>query len=453
MGKGEEQNLPLQQRREVALTGDSSGFLCGQCSIAFHRVCKELNFKCFFVLVLGFVVFVPGFFWLLPLHERNSGFEAKDNIKLSATVQVYFVLEKPVTELLPHIKRLEFDINGELDIPNVKVSILSMHDIGESNRTYVVFGLLSEYITAPINPVSLSLLRSSLYDFFLSESNLTLTTSIFGQPSTLQILKFPGGISIIPFQHASIWEFPQIVFNFTLTNSISEILDNFAKFKSQLKFGLRLRSYENVYLQITNKIGSTVQPLVIVQASITSELGRITSQRLQQLAAIINTSPERNLGLDYSVFGEVKSVSLSSYPKRTSKAMPPSFSPAPAPAPGNHVEVPSGPHPLRSMRPPANHSPPHANCKSSSPNPSMVPANSPHEHSIPPISYPKSTRLIVPPANQPRVYSPRASPVESPPLLPPDLLPKPKPSFRSKSGQTNEDPSHPVHVRIKNNGS
>ncbi|KAL4025582.1 hypothetical protein IC575_013984 [Cucumis melo] len=384
MGKGEEQNLPLQQRREVALSGDSSGFLCGQCSIAFHRVCKELNFKCFFVLVLGFVVFVPGLFWLLPLHERNSGFEAKENVKLSATVQVYFVLEKPVTELLPHIKRLEFDINGELDIPDVK-------------------------------------------------------------PSTLQILKFPGGISIIPFQHASIWEFPQIVFNFTLTNSISEILDNFAKFKSELKFGLRLRSYENVYLQITNKIGSTVQPLVIVQASITSELGRITSQRLQQLAAIINTSPERNLGLDYSVFGEVKSVSLSSYPKRTSKAMPPSFSPAPAPAPGDHVEVPSDPHRLRSTRPPANHSPPHANCKSLSPNPSMVPAHSPHEHSIPPISYPKSTRLVVPPANQPRVSSPRASPIEFPPLLPPDLLPKPKPSFHSKSGQTNEDLSHPVH--------
>ncbi|KAL0548929.1 hypothetical protein IC582_013406 [Cucumis melo] len=384
MGKGEEQNLPLQQRREVALSGDSSGFLCGQCSIAFHRVCKELNFKCFFVLVLGFVVFVPGLFWLLPLHERNSGFEAKENVKLSATVQVYFVLEKPVTKLLPHIKRLEFDINGELDIPDVK-------------------------------------------------------------PSTLQILKFPGGISIIPFQHASIWEFPQIVFNFTLTNSISEILDNFAKFKSELKFGLRLRSYENVYLQITNKIGSTVQPLVIVQASITSELGRITSQRLQQLAAIINTSPERNLGLDYSVFGEVKSVSLSSYPKRTSKAMPPSFSPAPAPAPGDHVEVPSDPHRLRSTRPPANHSPPHANCKSLSPNPSMVPAHSPHEHSIPPISYPKSTRLVVPPANQPRVSSPRASPIEFPPLLPPDLLPKPKPSFHSKSGQTNEDLSHPVH--------
>ncbi|XP_038891830.1 uncharacterized protein LOC120081196 isoform X2 [Benincasa hispida] len=384
MGKGEEQNLPLQQRRQVAPSGDSSGFLCGQCSIAFHRVFNEFNFKCFFVLILGFVVFVPGFFWLLPLHERNSGFEAKDTIKLCATAQVYFVLQKPVNELLPHIKRLEFDINGELDIPNLK-------------------------------------------------------------PSTFQILKFPGGISIIPFQHASIWEFPQIVFNFTLTNSISEILDNFAKFKSQLMFGLRLRPYENVYLQITNKIGSTMQPLVIVQASITSELGRISSQRLQQLAAIINTSPQGNLGLDYTVFGEVKSVSLSSYPKRPSKAMPPSFSPASAPALSDHVELPSAPHPSRSARPSGNHSPSHANCETSSPTPSMVPLHAPREHSIPPISYPKSTRLIVPPANKPWVSSPRASPIAFSPLLPPDLLPKPKLSFRSKPGQRKEDSSHPDH--------
>lgn len=80
MGKVEERNLPVQQRREVA---HSSGCLCGECSICFDRVCKELNFKCLLVLVLGFVVFVPGFFWLLPFHERNSGFEAKDAIKLS----------------------------------------------------------------------------------------------------------------------------------------------------------------------------------------------------------------------------------------------------------------------------------------------------------------------------------------------------------------------------------
>lgn len=80
MGKGEDQNLPQQHRRE-----GSSGFLCGECSIAFRRVSAELNFKCLFVLILGFAVFLPGFFWLLPLHERNLGFEAKDAIKLSGT--------------------------------------------------------------------------------------------------------------------------------------------------------------------------------------------------------------------------------------------------------------------------------------------------------------------------------------------------------------------------------
>ena len=125
-----------------------------------------------------------------------------------------------------------------------QVAILSMHDVGESNRTYVVFGLLSEYLTAPINPVSLSLLRSYLYDLYLRESNLTLTSSIFGQPSVFEILRFPGGISIIPFQHASIWQFPQIVFNFTLTNSISEMLDKFVEFRNEMKLGLHLRRYE-----------------------------------------------------------------------------------------------------------------------------------------------------------------------------------------------------------------
>lgn len=210
---------------------------------------------------------------------------------------------------------------------------------------------------------------------------------------------------------------------------------------------------QNVYVQITNKIGSTMQAPVIVQASISSELGRITSQRLKQLAAIINGSPERNLGLDSAVFGEVKSIRLSSYPKGTSNAMPPSFSPAPAPAPGDHVELPSAPHPSRSSshglaRPPKTHSPPCTNCETSSPAPPMAPAYSPHGHSIPPSSYPKSTRLIVPPTGEPRVSSPRASPVGFSPLLPPDLLPKPKPSFRSKPRKKKEDSRgvwHPAH--------
>lgn len=125
-----------------------------------------------------------------------------------------------------------------------QVAVLSMHRSSASNCTGVVFGVLSDPLYIPINPVYLSLLRSSLIELFLQQSNLTVTTSIFGQPSTFEILKFQGGITVIPMQAALIWETPQILFNFTLNNSISDILGNFSEFKDQLKYGLHLSSYE-----------------------------------------------------------------------------------------------------------------------------------------------------------------------------------------------------------------
>lgn len=125
-----------------------------------------------------------------------------------------------------------------------QVAVLSMHRSGASNYTDVVFGVLSDPLYIPINPVYLSLLRSSLIEVFLQQSNLTVTTSIFGQPSTFEILKFQGGITVIPMQAALIWETPQILFNFTLNNSISDILGNFSEFQDQLKSGLHLSSYE-----------------------------------------------------------------------------------------------------------------------------------------------------------------------------------------------------------------
>lgn len=119
-----------------------------------------------------------------------------------------------------------------------------MHQSGVSNWTDVVFGVVSDPMGTPINPVSLSVLRSSLVELCLQQSNLTLTTSIFGNASMFEILKFPGGITLIPAQSASISQIPQILFNFTLYNSISEILGNFSEFKEELKLGLYLRSYE-----------------------------------------------------------------------------------------------------------------------------------------------------------------------------------------------------------------
>jgi len=118
-----------------------------------------------------------------------------------------------------------------------------MHRLA-SNWTDVVFGFIPDPVNVPINMVSLSVLRSSLIDLFLEQSNLTVTTLIFGQPSTFETFRFPGGITIVPMQYASIWQMPQILFNFTLNNSISEVLDNFGDLKDQLEFGLHLRQFE-----------------------------------------------------------------------------------------------------------------------------------------------------------------------------------------------------------------
>ncbi|CAN6584478.1 unnamed protein product [Malus baccata var. baccata] len=387
MGKGEA-NLHQQQPNHEGQS--ASGFICPGCSMVFNRIAKGLSFRCVFVLVLSLSVFLSGIFWILPHRATNSGFDATQAIKLSATVQAYFRLEKPVTDLVPHIGRLEYDINGEIGVPGTKVAILSMHQFPAHNWTDVVFGFLSDPINVPIVPVSLSVLRSSLVELFLKQSNLTLTTSIFGQPSTLEILKYPGGITVIPGQPASIWQLPEILFNFTLNNCIDDIVENFGELKEQLKFGLYLRPYENLYLQITNTMGSTTAAPVVVQASLMSEFGGFGPQRLRQLAQIITGSPTKNLGLDNSVFGKVKSISLSSYLKVY----------APAPSPDIHhlssapSEVPAHPHPC------------------------------PHQGSrIPPSSSPTSRSYpTVPPA-----YPPRIPPSSSPPSsqLSPHVSPAP----------------------------
>lgn len=115
------------------------------------------------------------------------------------------------------------------------------------NSTDVIFGLLSDSMNAPINTMYLSVLRSSFIGLFLQQLNLTLTNSTFGQPALFEILKFPGGITVIPQKSASIWQIPQIFFNFTLHNSIYDIKQNFDQLKEQLTSGLYLASHEVRY--------------------------------------------------------------------------------------------------------------------------------------------------------------------------------------------------------------
>lgn len=450
MGKDAQQNLQQQQSNETrngrGRGEGSSSIFCERCSIGLSRIYKDFSFRCIFVLILSLSLLVSGIFWILPFRTAKlDGFDAKDSIKLSAAVQAYFRLQKPVSELVPHIGRLEYDITDEIGVPQAKVAVLSlhrsgasnlsMHESGASNWTDVVFGVLSDTINVPINQVSLSVLRSSLIEVFLQELNLTLTTSIFGPPSVFEILKFPGGITVIPVP--SIWP-PQILFNFTLNNSIAEILDNLEELRDQLKFGLHLRPNENVVVQITNTAGSTINPPVTVQASIMSDLGGLLPQRLKQLAQTITDSPSKNLGLDNSVFGKVKSVILSSYLKGTLHANPPTPSPAPSPKLSEYAEPPTASRPaLSPPLPPA--SPPSDDSHSHATSPKTAP-----HHSLPPLISPAPSTVTADPPQPCRYHSspippsssrfhsnrsPYLRPADPPSQLPQDIPPLPQVSY------------------------
>ncbi|GKV24246.1 hypothetical protein SLEP1_g33879 [Rubroshorea leprosula] len=448
MGKNGEQNLEGRRGLEVG-NPYPSRFFCARCSRVLSRVSKEFSFRCVFVLILSLSILLTGIFWIFPLHTWKLGYDAKEAIKQSATVQSYFRLQMPVSELVPQIERIEYDIYEEIGLPNTKVTILSMRQSSASNWTDVVFGVLSDPIDVPINSVSLSVLRSSLIELFLQQSNLTLTTAISGQPYKFEILKFPGGITVIPVQSASIWQIPQIMFNFTLNNSISEIEEKFLALKNQLKYGLRLTPYENIFLQITNKNGSTVSPPVIVQASILSDMGSILPQRLKLLARMITNSPAGNLGLDNSVFGKVNSIILSSYRKDTLHGNAPTPSPAPSPSPLISPSPASSPAPS-----PHGHHNTHASPSSHTRHYAPNPKNSPH-HSMPPIqnSVAPSSANADPPCrySRPTLHprSSRISPTMGPQLaLPPDLPPLPAVTCGSHPGKDARTSKGPVSLPL-----
>ncbi|CAI8591506.1 unnamed protein product [Vicia faba] len=343
MGKIGNQDVQQEEQRE----NDGEG--CSRCS----AVLRLFSFKCFFILLFSLSAFLSGIFWVLPKHNSTQlSFDAKDVIKHSATVQASFRLEKPVSQLIPYIERLQDDIFGEIALPNTKVAILSIHQS-----------------VAP-----------SLSDV---QSNLTFTTSVFGNASLFEILKIPGGLTVKPVQSASIWQIPEILFNFTLNNSISEVLDKFDDFEEELKFGLHLKSDENVYVHITNARGSTVARPVVVQASVMRGFESLLPQRLKQIAQTIRRSARKNLGLNNLVFGKVKEIRLSSLLKDTLHAHPPA--PAPSPQLVDHSEPLISPYHAPSpspISPETSEKPPCFDCEVFSPSPSIM-----TEHPADPCPY------------------------------------------------------------------
>lgn len=90
-----------------------------------------------------------------------------------------------------------------------------------------------------------SLIKEAFEILVTKQLSFRLTESLFGQAFFFEVLKFPGGITVIPSSQPV---FPlqkaQLLFNFTLNFSIYQIQSNFEELTNQLKKGINLSPYE-----------------------------------------------------------------------------------------------------------------------------------------------------------------------------------------------------------------
>lgn len=120
------------------------------------------------------------------------------------------------------------------------MNILSLDQLSRLNKTKVVFAVDPEY--SETSSASISLIRSLFTSLVIHQTDLQLTS--FGDPSFFEVLKFKGGITIIPQQNAFPLQKVQTKFNFSLNFPIYQIQRNFDELTNQLKSGLHLTSNE-----------------------------------------------------------------------------------------------------------------------------------------------------------------------------------------------------------------
>ncbi|CAL4939368.1 unnamed protein product [Urochloa decumbens] len=292
--------------------------------------------RCAAAVLLGAAVVLSALFWLPPFAaRRRRDEEARADPWGGADVVASFRLQRMISELSGNKSKLEYDIFEEIGINNSAVSILSLEPTGESNWTTVTFGVLPYPSNLTLSPTELSILRSSLVSLVIQQSILHLTPSLFGNSSSFEILRFPGGITIIPPQTAFVPQKPDGLFNFSLNFPIDVVQDKLSELKAQMKSGLFLNQHEILYVTLTNLYGSTVSPPTTVQTSVLLAVGADNKppslQRLKQLAQTLKNSSSGNLGLNHTVFGRVKQISLSSYLQHSLNNTGNAHSPTPAP--------------------------------------------------------------------------------------------------------------------------
>ncbi|KAF7091322.1 hypothetical protein CFC21_093921 [Triticum aestivum] len=332
-----------EQAGRLPETSTSNGAAVRRCTA---QVGAALSAKCVVALILGAVVFLSAFFMLLQF--RSPGNSVPDAPgTLIDEIQAGFILLKPLAQLAPHAAELQQEINRQIGVPNTTVSV-SMQALFLS-FTVVEFDVLPDPINTSISARSMHALRKNLIQLTLQQLNLSLTPSVFGYPLCVQMLGFPGGITIElePLQDDSILQVAQPIFNVTLDMSIRQLRGLIEEMKEDLGHLLD----EDIYIDLTNKNGSTIAPPVIVQVSLSPDDRGVYEEmgRLKQLAEIITESSSMNLGLDPSVFGRIKDLKLA--PRL--QALVPSFAPSSSPTQMSFTSMPpySQPMPSPSMPP------------------------------------------------------------------------------------------------------
>ncbi|KAK9747818.1 hypothetical protein RND81_02G016000 [Saponaria officinalis] len=247
MGKSEDDEFPLSSIEAASIIESNR-------SRRENRVCfcnyliRLINLKCILALLLGISVFISAIFWLPPfLKLYDHGDKDLDSQYTGHAIVASFKLQKPVSLVKDNVMQLEADIYDEIESANAKVVIISLERSG-LNSTYVVFAINSLSERSQISLTELSLIESYFGLFVTGDAKLLLTTSLFGEPSAFEVLKFPGGITIIPREDVYPLQNVQISFNFTLNNSIHQIQDNINALYDQLGSGLHLTRQEVILL-------------------------------------------------------------------------------------------------------------------------------------------------------------------------------------------------------------
>ncbi|CAN6926459.1 unnamed protein product [Brassica oleracea var. botrytis] len=305
------------------------------CCGCFEWISGLVGCKCLFVLLLSVSLFLSALFLLLPFGAVDRGGSSLDPRFKGHAVVASFSLNRPKSFLNEHLTQLQEDIFQEMSYISINVTILALES-HELNTTKVVFGIDHDTAYREIFPLSLSTIKGMFESVLINQSTLQLTKPLFGDTFLFEVLKFPGGITVIPPQSAFPLQKFKLSFNFTLNYSIHRIQINFNTLAIQLKNGLNLAPYENLYVTLSNAEGSTVYPPTTVHSSVLLRVGTSNpSPRLKQLTDTITGSRSKNLGLNNTIFGKVKQVRLSSLPNNSDSSTN-SPSPSPSPHSNNH---------------------------------------------------------------------------------------------------------------------